>query len=123
MHRFFDRGEYHLQPVQETLAPAMDICVSSNFERFLYHMTGDDATELKAMMTEFEQTGKLPVSEQCLANCRQVMCSANASKQQILETIRSVHEEKGYLLDPHSAVAMFASQQLQQSEPIISLAC
>ena len=39
LHRFFSRGEYHRPTaVQQTLAPAMDICVSSNFERFLFHM-------------------------------------------------------------------------------------
>jgi hypothetical protein len=43
LHRFFSKGQYHKAPnVTHTLAPSMDICVSSNFERFLFHMLDDD---------------------------------------------------------------------------------
>lgn len=44
---------------RETLSPSMDITISSNFERFLYHMSGDNASVLKSKMTEFESTGIL----------------------------------------------------------------
>ncbi|CAN0119549.1 unnamed protein product, partial [Scytosiphon promiscuus] len=40
--RFFSTGKYWREGVVPTLAPSMDICVSSNFERYLFHLSGDD---------------------------------------------------------------------------------
>lgn len=40
-----------------TVAPSMDICVSSNFERFLFHLSGDDGEVLRKWLSDFEATG------------------------------------------------------------------
>merc|ERR1712167_535181 len=104
----------------------MDICVSSNFERFLYHMCEGGATELKQIMQSFENTGKLPVSDQVLANCRKHMCSTHVQREDILSTIQSVHKSHNYVLDPHSAVGFCGASRLLEQHaaecaPVISL--
>ena len=50
------QGEYRREKLKETIAPAMDISISSNFERFLYHMADDDANTLRGWMETFEKT-------------------------------------------------------------------
>ena len=46
LHRYFSAGDYSSSGVSETITPSMDIAVSSNFERFLYHMSGELALTL-----------------------------------------------------------------------------
>lgn len=55
--RFFTTGKYWRDSVVHTLAPSMDICVSSNFERFLFHLSGDDGDVIRGWLTGFEDTG------------------------------------------------------------------
>ena len=38
LHRFFTKGEYHREDIAHSISPSMDICVSSNFERYLYFL-------------------------------------------------------------------------------------
>ena len=108
LHRFFTRGEYHKTANLETLAPSMDICVSSNFERYLYHLCGDDSATLKGWMTDFESTGKLTVQGERLEQAREVFKSASVVKAEVLETIKLVHNADEYLLCPHSAIGFAA---------------
>lgn len=56
-HRFFSTGKYWREGVVPTLAPSMDICVSSNFERYLFHLSGDDGEVLAGWLKGFEATG------------------------------------------------------------------
>jgi threonine synthase len=78
LHRFFDHGEYHREEIHESISPSMDICVSSNFERYLYHLAGDDATTLASWMSAFESTGKLTITGKKLDEARADFKSARA---------------------------------------------
>jgi len=129
LHRFFSKGEYFRAPkVTETVSPSMDICISSNFERFLYHMCDEDATVLAALMKDFESTGKLSASGEYLKKCQNEMLSARLSKQEILGTIKDNYAKHHYLLDPHSAIGVGAAEKLRQegkltSSAMVCLAC
>ena len=59
LHRFFTKGEYHRENIQKTISPSMDICVSSNFERYLFFLAGNDSATLASWMNMFEETKKL----------------------------------------------------------------
>ena len=131
LHRFFSKGEYHRAGVQATCSPSMDICVSSNFERFLFHMLGDDSKALSEMMSTFEKTGKLTASDEFLTKCQEEMLSNAVPQADILATMKSVHGTHGYLLDPHSAVGVASASVLRakgalsptRTNPIVCLAC
>eukprot|EP00752_Nemacystus_decipiens_P018551 g16631.t1 len=56
LDRFFSTGKYWREGVVPTLAPSMDICVSSNFERYLFHLSGDDGEVLAGWLKGFEAT-------------------------------------------------------------------
>lgn len=126
LHRFFSRGEYHREAIQHTIAPAMDICISSNFERFLFHMVDNDADVLRGMMDEFEDTGKLPADADLLHRVRTQMSSATVNRAQVLATIKHHFSQNAYTLCPHSAVGVHtAVDHLAEGgdTAVISLAC
>ncbi|KAL3765023.1 hypothetical protein ACHAW5_004282 [Stephanodiscus triporus] len=112
LHRFFVRGEYHREDIRETISPSMDICVSSNFERYLYHLAGDDPSKLAGWMADFESTGRLTLTGKDLDGARGDFKSAMADTAKTLATIRRYHEEFDYMLCPHSAVGVSAVHQL-----------
>jgi threonine synthase len=108
LHRFFTKGEYHRESIAETISPSMDICVSSNFERYLYHLAGNDAKTLASWMTDFEATKQLTISGDLLKKAQSDFLSARADTAQTLETITEYNTKHNYVLCPHSAVGVKA---------------
>jgi len=125
LHRYFSAGDYSSSGVSETITPSMDIAVSSNFERFLYHMSGNDSALMAKLMGELESSGTLKPTAEMLSNSRVHMDSARASDAQVLATMKEVYEASGYVLDPHSAVGVAAARQLgsKPDVPMVCLAC
>lgn len=116
LHRFFSRGEYHREDIRETISPSMDICVSSNFERYLYHLAGDDSSTLASWMAAFESTGRLTLTGKRLDEARRDFVSAKADTANTLATIRRYQYEYRYMLCPHSAVGVSAAHQLHKAD-------
>jgi len=128
LHRFFSEGDYSRSQVRQTLSPSMDIQISSNFERFLFHMGGDNAEELSSLMTRFEGGGALEPSASLLKACQSHMVSARIPDAEVLATISDVHARAdGYTLDPHSAIGVAAAKQMVaqggSSSAMVCLAC
>jgi threonine synthase len=113
LHRFFTTGVYRRAEVQPTSSPSMDICVSSNFERFLFHMLDDDAKRTAQLMQEFDRTKEFKVSAAVLGKCQDEMMSFSTNQHQVKECIKRTALESKYVLDPHTAVAAEAAHQLQ----------
>ena len=112
LHRFFETGVYHYTGASVcTPAPSMDISVSSNFERFLYHCSGDDAVECSRMMREFASTNQIKVSQKTFEAAQLCMKSGCAGDKDLLQTIAAVKlaDKDGYVLDPHSACGVAVS--------------
>jgi threonine synthase len=97
----------------------MDICVSSNFERYLYALAGNDATKLAAWMKEFEKTKQLTINGDLLAKAQADFLSARADTSMTLSTIQDYYEKYQYLLCPHSAVGVSAIHQLNMVDPSV----
>lgn len=112
LHRFFTKGEYHRYDIQKTISPSMDICVSSNFERYLFHLAGDDPATLTSWISAFESTGKLTITGKKLEEARADFDSARADTTATLATIKEYNDKHGYMLCPHSAVGVSAIRQL-----------
>jgi len=128
LHRFFSAADYSVSSagVAATNSPSMDIQVSSNFERFLFHMTGNDASQMANLMGGFEASTKLNPSDELVASSRAIMTSARVDNDEVLSTISDVYERgDGYTLDPHSAIGVAAARRVGKKEgvPMVSLAC
>ena len=112
LHRFLQTGTYCKSPAVLTIAPSMDISVSSNFERYLYYLAGESSDLLSSWMNTFESTGQITVPTEALHAAQQDFCSFTADKLTILRTMKGLHDKEGYLVCPHTATAVAAVQSL-----------
>ncbi len=122
--RFFESQNMNVTGVHPTLSPSMDIQVSSNFERLLFEMNGRDGGMTAAQLQRFRDRGLLNVEqdqyEQWIAP---TFRAARANDHDTLSTIRSVYEETGMLIDPHTAVGVKAArEQAEDGVTMLTLA-
>ena len=122
LSRFFRGGEYSLGEVRQTLAPAMDIQVASNFERYLYYRLGCDGERLRAMMASFAETGSLTVAPDATGQVDPDFETGAATREDILATIRCCYQQHAYVLDPHTACGCAVAAGGQAKEPTLCIA-
>ncbi|ETA80926.1 threonine synthase [Youngiibacter fragilis] len=105
LYDFFETGTYDRnREFVLTISPSMDILISSNFERMLYHATGNNTGELLRLMGSLESTGIYTVGPEIMANFGD-FAAEYANEAETMDQIRKVFEETGYVMDPHTAVA------------------
>ncbi|MCR5789794.1 MAG: threonine synthase [Lachnospiraceae bacterium] len=108
LYDFLRSGIYDKnRPFILTSSPSMDILISSNLERLIYHIAGEDAAKNSALMASLRETGRYEITkemEEKLAD----FYGAFATEEQVAEEIRGIYKETGYVIDPHTAVAAFA---------------
>ena len=105
----------------KTTSPSMDILVSSNLERLLYHVTGSD-TEVAGLMRQLAETGSYTVRPETLAAIQQTFACGWSSEEEVAEEIRTRYERDGYLCDTHTAVAFHvAERQKRDGVPMVVL--
>ncbi|KAI4924632.1 hypothetical protein J4E85_007749 [Alternaria conjuncta] len=148
LHRFWETGKYEKNPVhgkqaeggipedgakahesgvKETLSPAMDILVSSNFERLLWFLSYDvyssnsDAVSqrrsqagdhVRNWLNDLKTNGGFAVDKQILEAAQSDFASYRVSDEETLEMIKYVfnaESSKSYVLDPHSAIGIAAA--------------
>jgi threonine synthase len=99
LYRLFTTGDYRVSSVAPSLAPSMDIQVSSNFERFLYLSLGRDAAKVREVMATFKATGGYKFE----SFDRDTFSASRCTDAQIPEIIQLVYQRYGYVVDPHTA--------------------
>ena len=107
--RFFNTGVYAVGEVHHTLAPAMDIQVASNFERYLYYKVGCDGPRLREMMAQFAETGSLSV-DVGPDGVDAAFSAGSARRDDVLEAIGDAWASHQYLIDPHTACGWSVAQ-------------
>lgn len=91
-----------------TSSPSMDILISSNLERLLYHASGEDSAYIVQLMQTLSAEGKYVVTPELLANIRSDFAAGYCSEEAVFDTIRSQFDDCQYLIDTHTAVAVKA---------------
>ena len=140
LHRFLKTGSYEkmkrldsaiqdsnvnshpkFEDVKQTLSPAMDILISSNFERFLFHLlvqvhgSHTEASQiLNHYMTDLKTIGGFSVAPEVLDMARAHFSSYRASDHDTMDAIRRYYHDgqERYVLDPHTAVGVVAAENL-----------
>ncbi len=116
-------GRYATQGVVATTSPSMDIQVSSNFERALFEACGRDAPATVAAMEGLRQSGAFTIAPAALKTLRADFSAGRSTMAETADTMRTVLDDSGYLLDPHSATAMRVARQIDDGQsPMIVLA-
>ncbi|OCW55634.1 threonine synthase [Hoeflea olei] len=115
-------GRYEMRGVSPTTSPSMDIQISSNFERLLFDAHGRDASAVRRAMSGLKQSGAFDIDEPALKAIRKEFRAGRASERQVKAVIRDVQAETGYVLDPHTAVAVYVANRFEKpSAPMIAL--
>lgn len=89
-----------------TSSPSMDILISSNLERLLYHMSGDDDKLICDLMNRLSANGKYTVSSDVMEKIQQMFDAGYTAEDKVDETIKYQFDNYGYLCDTHTAVAV-----------------
>jgi len=87
-----------------TLSPSMDILISSNFERFLFEITGHDGDKTEEWFRLLGQQGFFAIDDQTFRAIQKILDGGFATDEETQETIKGVYQRFKYLLDPHTAV-------------------
>lgn len=121
LSKFFNTGSYQKGKVLHTLSPAIDIQVASNLERYLYYYFNGSAEKVCGFLKQFNRTGVVAVSNGGPIDKRIAACSV--SDEETLSTMKAMWQENEYMLDPHTAVSVAATQKMRSDKacPVICL--
>ena len=125
LHRALSAGDYSVGTVTPTVAPSMDIQVSSNFERLLFDLHGRDGAALRAAMHGFEATKRLDIPRAQRAEAARLLSSARIDEDTMALVMRWACDRAGQVLDPHSAIGLAAARQCNDiagDVPVVTLA-
>ncbi|MDO5452762.1 MAG: threonine synthase, partial [Eubacteriales bacterium] len=89
-----------------TMSPSMDILISSNLERLLFHLSGEDDAAIRDWMGKLATTGVYTVSDEVFAQIKEHFAAGCADDETVSGVIRKTWEEDGYLSDTHTGVAI-----------------
>lgn len=90
-----------------TSSPSMDILISSNLERLLYFLSGEDTNKVTDLMNSLASKGYYEIDSSMKAGLEDLF-GAYASEEETFEAIREVFQKDNYLIDTHTAVAYTA---------------
>jgi threonine synthase len=116
-------GILAVEEVRATWAPAMDIQVPSNLERYLYELADGDHRMVRDWQEGLGRDGRIELPAEAATRLRKDFGGLWVDDGRIVEVIRRVHESHGLVLDPHTAIAWEAGHRLAEpGEPLVILA-
>ena len=112
---FLKTGVYDRnRPFYTTVSPSMDILISSNLERLLYALSGENDAQVADYMSQLNASGRYEVSEDIKEQIRDLFAAGFTTEDETEETIGKMWQEKHYLIDTHSAVAFHVLEQYRR---------
>lgn len=103
--KYDKKREFHL-----TNSPSMDILVSSNLERLLYHLSGDDSEYVNLCMNNLNSVGEYSANEKVKAGFDEFAAGFATSDETLSEIKRVFQKYSPYIIDTHTAVASYVYQ-------------
>ncbi|HHX73647.1 MAG TPA: threonine synthase [Firmicutes bacterium] len=103
---FFATGVYdRKRQFFVTMSPSMDILISSNLERLLYHAAGEDSSLVRSWMEDLAHKGVYTLPPE-VSKGLTAFAAGYATEEETAAAIRGLFAASGYLVDPHTAVAV-----------------
>ena len=105
---FFETGKYDRnREFYATTSPSMDILISSNLERMIYRIAGNDAKQCAKFMAALTKDGEYVITDAMKAELSEFF-GAFGSEEETAVKIKEVYDKEGYVMDTHTAVAAVA---------------
>lgn len=105
LYDFFTTGEYDRnREFVLTTSPSMDILISSNLERLIYRIAGNNAAKNAELMASLKSEGKYKITDEMKAQLSDFYGNY-ATEAEDAATIKKIYEDCGYVIDTHTSVA------------------
>ena len=105
LYDFFSTGTYDKnREFILTSSPSMDILISSNLERLIYRIAGNDAAKNEAFMKALSSEGKYEITAEMKEQLKDFYGNYT-TEAETAEVIKDLYEKTGYVIDTHTAVA------------------
>lgn len=115
LYDFFATGRYDRnRKFMLTSSPSMDILISSNLERLIYRIAGNDAAINAKLMNQLTAEGIYEITAE-MKEALKDFYGNYASEKETASTIRRLYQKTGYVLDPHTAVAACVYQKYKEA--------
>jgi len=121
LQRVINRGEYKPDKVKPSLSPSMDIQVSSNFERLLFYIVGENDDKVKSLMNNLNDKGFFQLNEKEIKEIKKDFLAIKISDREIINIIKEVDQKNNYVIDPHTATAFGAINKIKNLKEVIAL--
>ena len=111
---FFQSGTYDRnREFVLTTSPSMDILISSNLERLIYRIAGNDPEKNRELMAALSQGGAYTITDEMKAQLEDFYGNY-ASEKETAQTIQALYESTGYVIDTHTAVAACVNKKYRE---------
>ena len=115
LYDFFESGTYDRnREFVLTSSPSMDILISSNLERLIYRIAGNDPDKNRELMMSLMRGGSYTITEEMKAQL-QDFYGNYASERETAQTIHDLYENTGYVIDTHTAVAACVHKKYKEA--------
>ena len=123
LHRCISENDHSTRPLEQSLAPSMDIMISSNFERLLFDLYDRDGAAVAGLMAD-AKAGHMGLSDSAFKQARALFSSYRCDDKGMVKIIRDTYADCGYLLDPHTAIGLEAARHCRGNieTPMVTLA-
>ena len=102
------------RPFHTTMSPSMDILVSSNLERLLFDLSGENDEEVRGYMDALARDGKYEASDTIKAALKEQFWAGSCGEENTAAAIARYYQKYGYLIDTHTAVAADVMEQYRR---------
>ena len=102
------------RPFHTTMSPSMDILVSSNLERLLFDLAGENDVEIRGYMEALSKDGKYEVSDAIKVRLADEYYGGFCGEEETAAIIADYYQNKGYLIDTHTAVAAHVMEEYRK---------
>ena len=117
LYDFINTGKYDRnRAFLQTISPSMDILISSNLERMLYYKSNHDCAYVNMLMQDLKTKGYYQVSDTMLASIQKDFYGGYCNNEDCAKTIKACFDDKGYVLDPHTAVGYYVMNEYQKQD-------
>ena len=112
---FFRSGSYDRnREFILTTSPSMDILISSNLERMIYRIAGNDAKQCAKFMAALTKDGEYVITDAMKAELSEFF-GAFGSEEETAVKIKEVYDKEGYVMDTHTSVASYVCECYQKN--------
>ena len=116
LNRLIRSGIYKPLKAEQTISPSMDIQVASNFERLIFDIFSCNSKKTLKLMENFKKNGEFKLDKDDLGKINKIFCSGSLSDEETKLIIKETYNDKGILVDPHTAVAIGVANKISLEE-------